>query len=146
MKMSTRGRYGLRVMIELASRFGRGPVGVAAIAGNQGISGNYIHVLMAGLKSAGLVRAVRGPGGGYELARDPAGITALDIVSALEGESAPVECVVDDAFCPRVGRCAARGVWSSVASAMDGALSKLTLLDLARKELAARKETLTYHI
>ena len=133
-------------MIELACCFGMGPVGVPAIAEKQGISAKYIHLLMAGLKSAGLVRSVRGPGGGYELARDPSDITALDIVSVLEGVFVPVECVVDDAFCLRVGYCTARSVWSSVASAMDGALSKLTLADLARKELAARKEALTYHI
>jgi Rrf2 family protein len=106
--MSTKGRYGLRVMVELASRFGHGPVLVEDIAKNQEISGKYIHVLVAGLKSAGLVCAVRGPNGGYKLTRSPANITALD-VSALEGKSAPVQCVADASYCaraaPRYARC-----------------------------------------
>jgi Rrf2 family protein len=89
MKVSTRGRYGLRVMIELAAQYGNGPVLVDGIAKNQEISGKYIHVIVSGLRSAGLVRSVRGPNGGYELTRSPSRITALDVISALEGKSAP---------------------------------------------------------
>ena len=136
MRMSTRGRYGLRVMMELASHFGRGPMPVDAIAQNQEISGNYIHVLIPGLKSAGLVRAVRGPSGGYELTRDPSSVTALDVISALEGKTAPVECVADSSSCPRASRCAARDMWCEVASAVDGVLSDLTLAQLAMKQRA----------
>lgn len=131
MRMSTRGRYGLRVMMELAAHYGRGPVPVETIARNQEISGKYIHTLALGLKSAGLVRAVRGPSGGYELARDPSTITALEAVSALEGQLAPVECVADSSVCPRAPRCAAHDLWRSVKSAVDGVLSGLTLKDLA---------------
>jgi len=101
MKMSTKGRYGLRVMMELAANHGRGPLPVDAIAANQGISRKYIHFLMTGLKNAGLIRPVRGPNGGFELTRDPASISALDVISVLEGWKAPVECVVDAGSCPR---------------------------------------------
>jgi Rrf2 family cysteine metabolism transcriptional repressor len=146
MRMSTRGRYGLRVMLELASNYGHGPIPVDAISKRQGISGKYIHILVTGLRSAGLVRTVRGPNGGYELARKPSSITALDVVSALEGRSAPVECVVDASACPRSGRCAARDVWCDVAAAVDGVLSGLTLEQLSDRQRAKQAEPLSYCI
>lgn len=146
MKMSTKGRYGLRVMMELAGHYGRGPMPTDAIARNQGISGKYIHLLVMGLRSAGLVRTVRGPSGGYELSKAPASITALDVVSALEGRSAPVECVADATSCTRAGRCAARDVWCDVASAVDGVLSALTLEQLAARQRAKAAEPLVYSI
>jgi len=146
MKMSTKGRYGLRVMMELAGHYGRGPMPVDAIARKQDISGKYIHILVMGLRSAGLVRTVRGPSGGYELTKAPAAITALDVVSALEGRSAPVECVADTASCPRAGRCAARDVWCDVASAVDGVLSGLTLEQLSARQHAKAEELPSYCI
>ncbi len=146
MKMSTKGRYGLRVMVELACHFGRGPVLVEDIAKNQEISGKYIHVLAAGLKSAGLVYAVRGPNGGYELTRSPANITALDVVSALEGKSTPVQCVADPSYCARSARCAAHDLWCEVAAAVDSVLSNLTLEQLAMRQRAKQEAPLTYHI
>lgn len=146
MKMSTRGRYGLRVMMELAGSYGRGPVPAGVIAGNQGISGNYIHLIVTGLRSAGLVRTARGPGGGYELTRDPASITALEVISALEGRTAPVDCVADGASCPRSGRCAARDLWCEVAGAVDGVLSAVTLDRLAARQRAAGGEPPGYCI
>lgn len=140
MKMSTRGRYGLRVMMELAGNYGRGPLPADAIARSQDISGKYIHVLATGLRSAGLVRAVRGPNGGYELARRPSAITALDVVSALEGRTTPVGCVADASCCPRAGRCAARDVWCEVASAVDRVLSRLTIGQLAARQRARQED------
>ena len=146
MKMSTRGRYGLRVMMELAMNFGRGPVLVETIAKKQEISGKYIHVLVTGLRSAGLVRTVRGPSGGYELTRPPSKITALEVVAALEGRNVPVECVADASSCPRAGRCATRDVWCDVASAMNGVLSGLTLAQLADRQRAKQDEAVAYQI
>ena len=146
MKMSTRGRYGLRVMMELASHFGRGPELVETISRNQGISGKYIHVLATALKSAGLVRTIRGPSGGYELTRNPSEITTLDVVSALEGKSAPVECVADVSYCARSDLCAAREVWCEVASAVDTVLAGITLQQLAMKQRAKQEEPVMYHI
>jgi len=113
MKMSTRGRYGLRVMMELALHHGKGPVPVETIANNQEISGKYIHNLMSSLHSAGLARTVRGPKGGYELARPPSEITALDAVEALEGKNVLMECVADASSCRRAGRCAQAAAISS---------------------------------
>lgn len=136
MRMSTKGRYGLRVMVELAGHYGRGPLAVDTIAGSQEISGKYIHVLVTNLRSAGLVRTVRGPSGGYELTKSPSSITALEVVSALEGASSPVECVSSAAHCQRAEICAARDVWCDVAAAIDRVLSDLTLEQLLERQHA----------
>lgn len=146
MKISTKGRYGLRVMMELARHYGEGPVPVEEIAQNQQISGNYIHLLVKDLRSAGLVRTIRGPRGGYALTRGPSFITALDVVSALEGNLAPVDCVADQELCSRSAQCIAREVWCEVASAVDGVLSGLTLEQLSARQSAKREEQLTYVI
>ena len=134
MKMSTKGRYGLRVMTELAKRFGTGPVLVDSIATTQDISTNYIHVLVAALKSAGLVRSVRGPNGGYELTRDPATVSALDVVRVLEGPCTPVDCLADPKICPRASTCATRDVWTEIGTAVEEVLKRFTLAALVERQ------------
>ena len=146
MKVSTKGRYGLRVMMELAGAYGRGPLLVGTIAERQAISGKYIHVLMGGLRSAGLVRAARGRNGGYALAKDPGEISALEVVTALEGRFAPAGCVGDASACARSGRCAARDLWCAVAGAIDGVLGGVTLAQLAARQRALRSEPASYCI
>ena len=146
MKVSSRGRYGLRVMIELASQFGNGPVLVNEIEKKQGISGKYIHVIVSALKSAGLVRSVRGPNGGYQLTRSPSRITAFDVISALEGKTAPADCVLDASSCSRSGSCASRDVWCQIASVVDVALSALTLEQIVKRQCAKDETLNTYQI
>lgn len=146
MKMSTKGRYGLRVMMELAGNHGKGPTTIDLIAKHQGISAKYIHFLMTGLKSAGLIRTVRGPNGGFELAKDPSTISALDVISVLEGWKATVECVENAKACPRSSRCAARELWRDVTVAVDGALAARTLADLSSKQCALQAESPDYNI
>jgi len=131
MKMSTKGRYGLRLMVALAARHGSGPVRGETVAEEQAISTNYIHVLMGTLKTAGLVKSIRGPNGGYELTRKPSAITAFDVISVLEGNTVPVECVADPGSCPRHAGCPARDVWCRIAASVDGILKDLTLQALA---------------
>ncbi|MBT3286141.1 MAG: RrF2 family transcriptional regulator [Victivallales bacterium] len=131
MKMSTKGRYGLRLMVSLAEHYGDGPVRVGTVVQEQGITANYVHVLMGTLKAAGLVRSTRGPKGGYELTRKPSAITAFDVVSALEGETIPVDCVAKPGTCLRAEACPTRDVWCQVAGAVDGVLKGLTLRTLA---------------
>jgi Rrf2 family protein len=131
MKVSTKGRYGLRIMLELALRHGAGPVLVPDIARNQDLPLKYVHVLAGGLKAAGLLRTVRGPGGGLELARDPEAITPLDVVEALEGRIAGVDCTRDPGLCPRAAECVAREVWGEMADAMARALARRNLAELA---------------
>ncbi len=134
MKMSTRGRYSLRVMLELALRNGAGPVPVEAIAASQGISAHYIHILVPALCRAGLVRTVRGPKGGCMLSRPPSEITLLEAVEAVEGKTTPVECLGDRDSCSKSGGCAAREVWSEVAAAVEGVLGETTLEELAGRQ------------
>jgi Rrf2 family transcriptional regulator, cysteine metabolism repressor len=146
MKVSTRGRYGLRVMIDLVASYGRGPVLVDALAAAEQISANYIHVLMGALKTAGLVRSARGRGGGHELARDPGTVTALEVVAALEGPCASVDCVVAASACSRSGNCVARGVWSRVTDAVESVLGSVTLAALAEQQQRSTPEAATYDI
>jgi len=133
-------------MMELATQHGRGPVLVESIARAQELSANYIRVLVGGLKSAGLVRAVRGPSGGYELARNPGTVTVLDVITAVEGPLAPVDCVINSSACRRAPACAARDVWCEVARAVDGVLSKLTLEQLAIRQLSKLPQSVNYSI
>ncbi|BDU78562.1 RrF2 family transcriptional regulator [Mesoterricola sediminis] len=137
MKVSTRGRYGLRIMMELALREGAGPVQVTAVARNQGLPAKYIHVLVGGLKAAGLVTAQRGPSGGLELAREASRITALDVVEALEGPVRPVDCDAGPEGCKRSDACVTREVWREMGEAMEAVLRRHTLADLAERMRAA---------
>jgi len=145
MRMSTKGRYGLRLMVALADRYGTGPVDVRTISREQAISANYVHVLLGTLKTVGLVRSTRGRDGGYELARRPATITAFDVVSALEGQTAPAECVAEPGACPRAGTCPTRDVWCQLAASIDGVMKSLTLQRLA-DDRRAQDEALSYSI
>jgi Rrf2 family transcriptional regulator, cysteine metabolism repressor len=146
MNISTKGRYGLRVMIELAAQYGKGPAMVDTIASSQDISKKYIHQLIIRLKSAGLVRSVRGPKGGYELARNPEAITALEVVETMEGKITPVECVSDSSVCNRSGICVTRPVWCEIAAAINGVLGKLNIKDLASRQLAEQTAADDYQI
>jgi Rrf2 family protein len=127
LKVSTRGRYGLRVMLSLALRYGEGATTIHQIADEQELSRQYAHTLLAALRSAGLVRAVRGPGGGFTLARPPSGISVYDIVRVLEGPIVPVDCISSETLCPRTRACITREVWSELGQAMVHSLQSMTL-------------------
>lgn len=129
MRISTKGRYAVRAMLELALRRGAGPVQTRDIARAQGISVKYLERLLATLRSAGLVQSRRGAHGGFILARDPAKITILDIIVLMEGSLAPVECVDDLRQCKRVNHCAARKLWTDLKKAIDDNLRATTLAD-----------------
>jgi len=146
MKISTKGRYGLRILVELARRYKQGPTMVDALARSQGISGKYIHQIMLALKSAGMVRTVRGPRGGYELAQNPADVTAWDVVAVLEGDLEVVECVLHPGTCTRSCSCPTRDVWVSLHQAARAALEGFTLEALAQRSESLNAETLNYSI
>ena len=130
-KLSTKGRYGLRAMIELAGSYGQGPLMMSEISRRQGVSRKYLHALLTSLKEAGLVRSQRGARGGYELAHPPEDILARDIFVALEGDIAVVDCVHDEKLCKRSEHCQAREVWTSLSEAMERVLTGVTLATLA---------------
>ena len=134
MSISTKGRYAVRAMLELALRAGEGPTLIKDICERQGLSNLYLEQLFGRLKTAGLVRSLRGPSGGFMLAKSPSEIRLIDIVQTMDGSSAPVDCVDNIEACPRSGSCVARGVWSDVKKAVDTVLASSTLEDLAKQE------------
>ena len=134
LRISTKGRYGVRFMLELALQYGNGPVYLKQIAENQDISDNYLSQLIIPLKSAGLIIASRGAHGGYILAREPGAINLREIVEALEGPIAVVECVTAPIICKKSESCAARDVWSSASAKFAEYLQSTTLADLAKQE------------
>jgi Rrf2 family protein len=146
MRISTRGRYALRAMVDLAQHGNDGPILRQDISDRQGISADYLAQIFRHLQSAGLVEGVRGPGGGYRLTRDPGLIRARDVVEALEGPVAVVACALpcpdEDPFCTRVDRCATHLLWRQVSEAATGVLDSVTLRDLAgQAQLLAPQET-----
>jgi Rrf2 family protein len=130
MKISTKGRYGIRAMVELARNYGNGPLLMSTIAERQEFSRNYLHALLSSLKTAGLVRSVRGSGGGYILAKAPAKINLWEILRVLEGSLALVECVDDGGICSRSSKCRLRGIWRSLSDSLEKQLKEINLQDL----------------
>jgi Rrf2 family protein len=138
MKLSTKVRYGVRAMIDLANHQNSEPILVKAISDRQQISKKYLESLLAALKAAGLVRSVRGAKGGYKLAHDPGSITLEQITNALDGPPILVECCEEPDLCERSGICAARDLWLEMTQALQTKLRETSLADMARR--AVRKE------
>jgi len=130
MKLSTRTRYGIRAILELAEKDGSGPLRVKTIAQSQDISVKYLEQLMSILRSAGFVRSIRGSKGGYMLAKAPNQIKLSDVFDCLEGPVTTVECVEDKDYCARDADCVARQVWAQVQQAINNVLQSITLQDL----------------
>ncbi len=134
MKMSTKGRYGLRAMIELASHGSETPVPLSVIARSEEISERYLEQLMTKMKKADLITSCRGSTGGYCLARDAADISVGDILRAVEGNLNPVDCSVDsEAACENAGVCVAKYVWQKVNDSINQAVDGISLAELVAK-------------
>lgn len=131
-RISTRGRYALRAMVDVAQHEDGSPVPRRAIAERQNISADYVAQLFRELAEAGLVEGVKGPGGGYRLARTADGITARDVVEAVEGPLALADCVVseEDRPCTRMDRCATHLLWKRLSEAISEMLASVTLEEL----------------
>lgn len=147
MRLSTQMRYGVRALAELALVYPDGVLSLREMAVRQELSLKYTALIMAGLRSAGIVRTVRGTHGGYELARAPASITLAEVYEVLEGGLAIVDCVAAPESCRMHGVCPARETWVEVSKAVQDVLSRTTLQDLAgRLEHKASDVALTYQI
>ena len=150
MKLTTKSRYGLRLMLDLAVSRSGSPTGAVLlkdIAQRQDISEKYLWQLVNLLKNAGLVSSLRGAHGGYILTRPPREITLKDIVVALDGDVCPVECVASPSCCDRAGECVTREVWGDVSRKIMAALEETDLQTLVEKQIAKRiSEALTYEI
>ena len=114
MKLSTRTRYGIRAILELAVNNNKGPLQTKIIAERQDISGKYLEQLLAALKSAGFVRSIRGSKGGYVLAKPENQIKLSDVFNALEGPVITVECLENESYCAQVADCVVRQVWAQL--------------------------------
>lgn len=135
MRLSTRGRYAVRAMVDLALHQSEGPVTRADIARRQGISADYIAQLFRRLERAGLVRGVKGSSGGYLLGRDPAAISVGEIVRTAEGPITLVHCVAPEGEkrCTRAEGCVTRCLWRRVSVALAEMLNGVTLQDLCNQ-------------
>ncbi|MGB9595771.1 MAG: RrF2 family transcriptional regulator [Candidatus Poribacteria bacterium] len=136
MRLSTKGRYGLRLMMELAKHYGKGPTLLKDIAQNQDISEKYLWQLINPLKIAKLINSSRGSHGGYMLAKHPSEINLDDIISVLEGKPSLVECIDNPSICERSAKCPARDIWSEVSSKISDLLRSITLEDMLDRQKA----------
>lgn len=125
MKISTKGRYGLTIMIELAKKYGEGPVALKTIAKANNLSEHYLEQIVSPLRNARLVKSIRGAYGGYTLANEPTEITAGDVIRVLEGPIQLVEGIEDE-------EPAKRELWIRISDAIKNVLDNTTLADLAK--------------
>ncbi len=147
MKLSTRGQYGTRALLELALHYREGPVPLKDIARSQQISLQYLEHIITPLVAAGIVLSIRGPKGGVSLAKQPEAIRLNEVIQLLEGSIAPVECVNNPGICSRSKLCVTRDIWGELKKAMDGVLESTTLQDLVeRHKKKDQPEAVMYHI
>ena len=133
MKLSTKGRYGTRALLELALRQGEGPVQLKEIAKKQQISLPYLEHLVSPLIAGGIIRSIKGPRGGIYLAKTPEEIKLSEVMQLLEGSVALADCVNDPGTCDRSEFCVTRDIWSELKEAMEGVLGSTTLQDLVER-------------
>lgn len=137
MKLSTKGKYGVKALFELAMYEGTGPVSLKTIAERQGLSEHYLEQLAAPLRKAGLIVSVRGAQGGYVLSRPASQITVGDVVRVLEGPIGFTDCSVEGEHVPDcAGECAVHGVWEKVTQQIVAVLDSITLADLVEQARA----------
>jgi len=145
MKISTKGRYGTRALLDLALHHDDEPVALKDIAERQQFSLSYLEHLVAPLITGGLIHSVKGPKGGIALNKNPREIKLSEIIQLLEGSIAPVECVDRPALCQRSKFCATRDVWDEVKQAMNSVLETTTLQMLVdRQSKKAPKDAMYY--
>ncbi|HUF52241.1 MAG TPA: Rrf2 family transcriptional regulator [Dehalococcoidia bacterium] len=139
MKISTKGDYGIRALIELAHRYGeKRPTQSGDIAARQSIPESYLEQLLTTLRRAGFVRSVRGPQGGHVLARRPSEIAVSNVIEALEGPIIDVDCLNHAGNCATNGGCAQSEMWAAVREAVLGVLTTTTIADLAERDRMAQ--------
>lgn len=132
MKLSTRSRYGTRMMLDLAEHYKEGPIRIGDIARRQGISVKYLEQIIIPLKEAELIKSVRGPKGGHMLCKPPSKINLSAVVKVLEGGIDLTDCVANPGICNRSAECAVRSVWKATTKAVEDKLRSVTLSALVK--------------
>jgi Rrf2 family protein len=145
MRLSTKGRYGARMMLELAIHYGKGPVLLKDISKSQEISEGYLVHILSPLKAAGLINSSRSAHGGYTLARTPADITLGEVVQTVEGRVALAECVTTPDVCERADNCVTRDIWDEVSEKVMEMLDSITLQDMVNRQ-ARKKDSVMFSI
>ncbi|KEI01514.1 Rrf2 family transcriptional regulator [Clostridium botulinum] len=130
MKLSTKGRYGVRAMVDLAINYGESPVSIKSIAGRQNISELYLEQLFSPLRKAKLIKSVRGAQGGYVLNKHPKEISVSDIIDVLEGPIEISSCI-DSGECNNIEVCPTRLLWEKIKNSIDEVIQSITLQDMA---------------
>jgi len=139
MRISNKGDYGIRALIELAHHYGEPrPIQSSEIAARQRVPESYLEQLLTTLRRAGFIRSVRGPQGGHALARDPCEIRIAEVIEALEGPILPMDCLDEANNSSQAGGCAQTEMWAAVRDAVLGVLNGVTIADLAQRDRAAQ--------
>jgi len=147
MKLSTKGRYGTRALLELALHYSEGPIPLKDIARSQQISLQYLEHIVTPLVASGIIRSTPGARGGVWLNRPPQEIKLSEVIGLLEGSIAPVECINDPKYCSRSALCVTRDLWSELKKVMNGVLESTTLQDLVeRQKRKEQPEEVMYYI
>ena len=133
MKISTKGHYGLRSLVDVALNQAKGPVTLNDIARRQSISVKYLWQVINPLRTSGILHVTRDAKGGYVLARPPDTINMLDVLTTLEGPLAILKCLADEESCARTQTCASRTVWKDVNQAIEQSLAGITLANMLRE-------------
>lgn len=144
MKISTRGRYGIRMMLVLALHYEQGTIPLRTIAKEQGISEKYLEQIVNPLMKAGIVKSFRGAQGGYILTNPPDQITVGEILRILEGSLSPVDCV-DYENCPNVDACVSLSIWRKMKEALDEVVDAITLADMVQEYLEKNPDMVQFH-
>lgn len=145
MKLSTKGKYGVKALFELAMHEGAGPQSLKAIAERQGLSEHYLEQLAGPLRKAGLIASVRGAQGGYVLARPASKITVGDVIRVLEGPVGYTDCTTEGESMSCAAGCPIHGVWEKVTQQIIAVIDSITLQDLV-DQARAEQQNLMYHI
>ncbi|GKX66693.1 RrF2 family transcriptional regulator [Inconstantimicrobium mannanitabidum] len=139
MKLSTKGKYGVKAMVELAVNYGGDPISIKTIGQRQNISEYYLEQLFSPLRKAKLIKSVRGAQGGYVLNRDPKDITVAEVMDVLEGPIEIADCI-DGTACDNVDCCATRLLWQRIKNSIDDVMQSTTLEDIVKdyKDMQAK--------
>jgi len=138
MKLSTRGRYGLKAIYLLSQYYGEGPIPLKTIADKENLSESYLEQLFGTLRRNDLLESVRGAQGGYMLSREPSQITVGEILRTLEGDLAPADCIgADEVECSQEETCATKNVWLRIKNSIDEVVDSITLQDMLDNNIKA---------
>ena len=141
MKLSTKGRYGVKAMVDLAINYGDEPVSIKSISERQNISEYYLEQLFATLRKAGIIKSIRGAQGGYVLNRDPSEITIHEVIELLEGPIEISNCLVEESY-DNIEACPTRLLWKKIKESIEEVTHSITLQDMVNDYKDMKKITI----